>query len=54
MIKRALAALAAATVALTLLGAPAAQAADTSGPTGKPKTDCVWMWTVQGPTCHWQ
>ncbi|SFW69921.1 hypothetical protein [Amycolatopsis australiensis] len=36
--------------AVATLAAPAAQAADV----GKPKTDCVWIWTVEGPACHWQ
>ena len=33
-------------------GGPAA--AGDGGPTGKPKTDCIWLWTVKGPVCHWQ
>jgi hypothetical protein len=53
-----------AAAAFGALAAPAAEAATTGpavaaatgdgGPTGKPKTDCIWMWTVKEPVCHWQ
>ncbi|MGW4526768.1 hypothetical protein [Amycolatopsis sp. NPDC004378] len=51
MIKRALAALLAAAAIVATAAAPAAAATE---PTGKPKTDCVWIWTAKGPVCHWQ
>ncbi|WIY06406.1 hypothetical protein QRX60_22105 [Amycolatopsis mongoliensis] len=57
MIKRALTGLATAVVAAATFGAltaPPAQAEVAGGPTGKPKTDCIWLWTTKGPTCQWQ
>lgn len=44
----------AAPVAEAATGPTVAAAASDGGPTGKPKTDCIWMWTVKGPVCHWQ